>query len=38
VASARRFFDLGVRVVGVGAMEWHLQMALEYIRKQTFAV
>jgi 4-hydroxy-2-oxoheptanedioate aldolase len=38
VASARRFFDLGVRVVGVGAMEWHLQMALEYIRKQTFGV
>lgn len=38
VVSARRFFDLGVRVVGVGAMEWHLQMALEYIRKQTFAV
>lgn len=32
-ASARRFFDLGVRVVGVGAMEWHLQMALEQIRK-----
>ncbi len=33
-ASARRFFDLGVRVVGVGAMEWHLQMALEQIRKR----
>lgn len=34
-ASARRLFDLGVRVVGVGAMEWHLQMALEQIRKKT---
>lgn len=34
-ASARRFFDLGVRVVGVGAVEWHLQMALEYLRGQT---
>lgn len=34
-ASARRFFDLGVRVMGIGAMEWHLQMALEYIRKKS---
>lgn len=33
IASARRFFDLGVQVVGIGAMEWHLQMALEHIRK-----
>ena len=33
-ASVRRFFDLGVRVMGIGAMEWHLQMALEYIRKK----
>ena len=33
--SIRRFFDLGVRVVGVGAVEWHLQMALSYIRQQT---
>ena len=34
-ASAKRFFDLGVQVVGIGAMEWHLQMALEYVRKKT---
>ena len=34
-ASARRFFDLGVRVVGIGAVEWHLQMALTAMRKQT---
>lgn len=34
-ASARRFFDLGVRVVGIGAVEWHLQMALTVVRKQT---
>jgi 2-keto-3-deoxy-L-rhamnonate aldolase RhmA len=34
-ASAKRFFDLGVQVVGIGAMEWHLQMALEYVRKET---
>ena len=34
-ASARRFFELGVRVVGVGAVEWHLQMALTYMRQQT---
>ena len=34
--SAKRFFDLGVQVMGIGAMEWHLQMALEYIRKKTF--
>jgi 4-hydroxy-2-oxoheptanedioate aldolase len=33
-ASARRFFDLGVKVVGVGAMEWHLQMALEHIKRK----
>ena len=33
-ASARRFFDLGVRVVGIGAVEWHLQMALTAMRKQ----
>src|SRR5262244_2106317 len=35
VASARRFFDLGVRVVGLGAVEWHLQMALSALRQQT---
>jgi 2-keto-3-deoxy-L-rhamnonate aldolase RhmA len=34
-ASARRFFDLGVRVVGLGAVEWHLQMALSALRQQT---
>lgn len=34
-AAARRFFDLGVRVVGVGAVEWHLQMALTALRQQT---
>jgi len=34
IASARRVFELGVRVVGVGAVEWHLQMALEYMRTQ----
>jgi hypothetical protein len=34
-ASARRFFDIGVRVVGIGAVEWHLQMALTAMRKQT---
>jgi 4-hydroxy-2-oxoheptanedioate aldolase len=34
IASARRLFELGVRVVGVGAVEWHLQMALEYMRAQ----
>ena len=34
-ASARRFFDLGVRVVGLGAVEWHLQMALTTMRKHT---
>jgi 2-keto-3-deoxy-L-rhamnonate aldolase RhmA len=34
-ASARRFFDLGVRVVGIGAVEWHLQMALTALRQQT---
>jgi len=34
-ASARRCFDLGVRVVGIGAVEWHLQMALTAMRKQT---
>jgi hypothetical protein len=34
-ASVRRFFDLGVRVVGIGAVEWHLQMALTAMRKQT---
>ena len=33
-ASSRRFFDLGVRVVGIGAVEWHLQMALTAMRKQ----
>jgi 4-hydroxy-2-oxoheptanedioate aldolase len=38
IASTRRFFELGVRVVGVGAVEWHLQMALEYIRGQTLGV
>ena len=34
-ASAKRLFDLGVRVVGLGAMEWHMQMALEHIRKNS---
>jgi 2-keto-3-deoxy-L-rhamnonate aldolase RhmA len=34
-ASVRRFLDLGVRVMGIGAMEWHLQMALEYVRKKS---
>lgn len=33
-ASARRYFDAGVRVVGLGAMEWHIQMALQQIRRQ----
>jgi 2-keto-3-deoxy-L-rhamnonate aldolase RhmA len=32
-ATAKRLFDMGVRVVGLGAMEWHMQMALEQIRK-----
>ena len=32
-ASARRYFDVGVRVVGLGAMEWHAQMALQQIRR-----
>ena len=32
-ASARRYFDVGVKVVGLGAMEWHMQMALQHIRK-----
>jgi hypothetical protein len=32
-AAAKRLFDMGVRVVGLGAMEWHMQMALEQIRK-----
>ena len=32
-ASARRIFDLGVQVVGVGAIEWHAQMALEQLRR-----
>ena len=31
--SARRIFATGVQVVGVGAMEWHLQMALTHIRR-----
>ena len=30
--TARRILDLGVQVVGVGAVEWHLQMALQQIR------
>jgi len=34
-AAAKRLFDLGVRVVGLGAMEWHMQMALEHIRKNS---
>ena len=34
-ATVRRFFALGVRVVGVGAVEWHLQMALTALRDQT---
>ena len=33
-ASAKRFFEMGVQVVGIGAMEWHMQMALEYVRKK----
>ena len=32
--SARRYFDVGVRVVGLGAMEWHMQMALQQIRRR----
>ena len=32
-ASARRYFEVGVKVVGLGAMEWHMQMALQHIRK-----
>lgn len=32
--SAKRYFDLGVRVVGLGAMEWHMQMALQQIRRK----
>ena len=32
--SARRYFDVGVRVVGLGAMEWHMQMALQHIRRR----
>jgi 2-keto-3-deoxy-L-rhamnonate aldolase RhmA len=31
--SARRILDTGVQVVGVGAVEWHAQMALERIRR-----
>ena len=34
-AAAKRLFNLGVRVVGLGAMEWHMQMALEHIRKNS---
>ena len=34
-AAAKRLFDMGVRVVGLGAMEWHMQMALEHIRKNS---
>ena len=33
-ASAKRYFDVGVKVVGLGAMEWHMQMALQQIRKK----
>ena len=32
--SARRYFNVGVRVVGLGAMEWHMQMALQHIRRK----
>ena len=32
--SAKRYFDVGVRVVGLGAMEWHMQMALQHIRRK----
>jgi 2-keto-3-deoxy-L-rhamnonate aldolase RhmA len=32
-AMARRMFDLGVRVVGLGAVEWHTQMALQQMRR-----
>jgi 4-hydroxy-2-oxoheptanedioate aldolase len=31
--TARRVLDLGVQVVGVGAVEWHLQMALEQVQQ-----
>ena len=34
-ASAKRYFEVGVKVVGLGAMEWHMQMALEHIRKNS---
>ena len=34
-AAAKRLFNVGVRVVGLGAMEWHMQMALEHIRKNS---
>ena len=36
-AAAKRLFNVGVRVVGLGAMEWHMQMALEHDRKQAEA-
>ena len=31
--AAKRYFEIGVKVVGLGAMEWHMQMALEQIRR-----
>ena len=34
-AAAKRLFNVGVRVVGLGAMEWPMQMALEHIRKNS---
>ncbi|GIT01576.1 MAG: hypothetical protein CM1200mP27_02010 [Chloroflexota bacterium] len=34
-AAKRLFLKSGVRVVGLGAMEWHMQMALEHIRKNS---
>jgi len=32
--AARRIFDMGVKVVGLGAMEWHMQMALQQMRRR----
>ncbi|MBM3346660.1 MAG: hypothetical protein FJY55_09235 [Betaproteobacteria bacterium] len=35
-ALARRMFDMGVKVVGLGAMEWHVQVALQQMRRKAF--
>ena len=38
-AMAKRRFDMGVKVVGLGAMqshEWHMQMALTQMRRKAF--